>query len=236
MSDGVYRSLVDATDTEHVNADIASMVASEFSRQSTLNGVGQAVIDRITRKHHDANALSKPGELIHTKCSTRDDMTLLIRNLNYRLRSYSIDKTLTQPTNASASPSSMSSSTFDDRVPTDFIPTSTTNNLPRKLSNPFFAKLREQPNGQSLIDTYIDSNPDSSFADSIKSNASVAALELDADGRIESYVSFAEFDAALAAMTETEREEFEKLLVPKMDYETIIEQPEGLTEPASLAD
>ena len=76
------------------------------------------------------------------------------------------------------------------------------------------------------ISFYIDSNPDS-FADSIKSNASATALELDADGRLEPYVSFEDFNGALDAMTDDERREFEKRLMPKMDCETIIEQPEG---------
>ena len=38
MSDGLYQSLTDATHTERVNADIAMMVATEFSMQTTLNG------------------------------------------------------------------------------------------------------------------------------------------------------------------------------------------------------
>jgi TAK1-binding protein 1 len=38
MSDGLYQSLTDATQTDRVNVDIATMVATEFSMQTTLNG------------------------------------------------------------------------------------------------------------------------------------------------------------------------------------------------------
>ena len=224
MSDGVYRSLVDATDTNHVSADIAGMVASEFSRQSTLNGVSQAVVDRITRKHHDAYALSNPGDEVHAKCSLRDDMTLVIRNFNYRLRAMSIDQSGTpRASTASLTSSASVTSSNDDTTPTDGTPTAT--NKPTEYSNPFFAQLKGQPVQTLLESLNIDSNADS-FADSIKSNASVT-LDLDADGKLEPYVSFKDFNDALDAMNEDERREFEKLLVPKMDCETIIEQPEG---------
>lgn len=225
MSDGVYRSLVDATDTEHVNADIAGMVAAEFTRQSTLNGVGQAVIDRITRKHHDAYGLAKPGDLVHNRCSYRDDMTLLIRNFHYRLRSQSLEKSGSMPQFTSLVSTDSMPNSGDDVTPTGGTPTDG-GSRPSEYSNPFFARLRN-PAPQSLADTCAESD---SFADSIKSNASATTLELDADGRIEAYVSFADFDAALEAMSESARREFEKRLAPKMDCEPIMEQPEGPPE------
>ncbi|XP_067936727.1 TGF-beta-activated kinase 1 and MAP3K7-binding protein 1-like [Watersipora subatra] len=216
MTDGVYRSLVDATDTTHVNADIAGMVASEFTRQSTLNGVSQAVIDRITRKHHDAYALAQPGDPIQAKCSLRDDMTLLIVNFNYRLRTQSLDMTSSAQTSSSSLTQSMASSA-DDLTPTD----TSSSSKQSECCNPF----KSQPT-QSFLDAYMDSGSES-IVDSLKSNASMTGLELDKDGRLEPYVSFEDFHAALAAMTEEERKEFELRLVPKMDCETIMEQPEG---------
>jgi len=213
MSDGVYRSLFDATETEHVNGDIAGIVAAEFPRQSTLNGVGQAAIDKITRTHHDAFALALPGDSRHSKCSSRDDMTLLIRNFNYSLKAHNVEKvpsSLPLPANHQ-SESSESTPTDTVDAPIDRYNITT---------NPFFAQLK-----YSLDSHNLDSNPDS-IADSLKSTGSTSALELDADGRLEPYVSFKDFDAALEAMSDRERQKFEQSLVPKMDCEPIIEHPE----------
>jgi hypothetical protein len=77
FSDGLYEALEAATGTEHVNRDIASMVAAEFSAQATLSGVAQAVVDKVARNHHDAFIANREN------CQERDDITLLIRNFNY---------------------------------------------------------------------------------------------------------------------------------------------------------
>ncbi|XP_021939064.1 TGF-beta-activated kinase 1 and MAP3K7-binding protein 1-like isoform X5 [Zootermopsis nevadensis] len=53
MSDGLYKSLVEATRTDQVNKDIAQMAVEQFRVQSTLTGVAQAVVDKIVRIHHD---------------------------------------------------------------------------------------------------------------------------------------------------------------------------------------
>lgn len=224
MSDGVYRSLIDATSTDHVSADIAGMVATEFARQSTLNGVGQAVVDRITRTHHDAYALSKPSDAVNAKCASRDDMTLLIRNFNYKLRSQ-LSPRIDANSQSSVSVTSMQSPAAEGET----TPQATMNN---EQINPFFAALRNKDclTNQSLLDTYIDSNNADSFADSIKSNASVATLELDTEGRIAPYCDFEVYNEALAKMSTVERMRFEESLLPKMDYEPIEEHPEGAQE------
>lgn len=46
MSAGVWRSLALGT-TQGINGEIVGMVAAEFSVQTTLNGVAEAVVDRI---------------------------------------------------------------------------------------------------------------------------------------------------------------------------------------------
>ena len=38
MSDGLYHSVADASNSDRINVDIATMVATEFSMQTTLNG------------------------------------------------------------------------------------------------------------------------------------------------------------------------------------------------------
>ena len=73
MSDGVYKSLEDATGSEAANVEVVQLVTEELQEQTTLNGVAQAVLDKIGRRHHDAFMDE------FTKCQKRDDMTLLVR-------------------------------------------------------------------------------------------------------------------------------------------------------------
>lgn len=80
MSSGVFTALQDATGVQQVNPDIAALAAKEFGQQTTLNGVAQAVVDDLGRRHHDAFFTDR-GLL----CQQRDDMTLIIRNFNYPL-------------------------------------------------------------------------------------------------------------------------------------------------------
>ena len=73
MSDGVYKSIEEATDTDNSNFDVVRLVTEELQCQKNLTGVAQAVVDRVGRAHHDTfmNQMSK--------CQKRDDMTILIR-------------------------------------------------------------------------------------------------------------------------------------------------------------
>ncbi|XP_046384331.1 TGF-beta-activated kinase 1 and MAP3K7-binding protein 1-like [Ischnura elegans] len=100
MSDGLYKSLEEATGTDQVNKEIAQMTVEEFRAQSTLTGVAQAVVDKIVRKHHDgymsAVASSTPphSPLVTSQSAgigkavrytKRDDITLLVVNFNFPL-------------------------------------------------------------------------------------------------------------------------------------------------------
>lgn len=73
MSDGVYKSIEEATPTDNSNFDVIRLVTEELQCQNNLTGVAQAVVDRVRRAHHDSfmNQMSK--------CQKRDDMTILIR-------------------------------------------------------------------------------------------------------------------------------------------------------------
>lgn len=53
MTQGLYGALEEATKTEQPNKDIAQIVVEQFSSQTTLVGVAQGVVDRVTRIHHD---------------------------------------------------------------------------------------------------------------------------------------------------------------------------------------
>ena len=73
MSDGVYKSLEDATGSANANADVTTIMTEALHEQSNLNGVAQAVLDRIGRLHHDTFMEE------FSKCQKRDDLTLLVR-------------------------------------------------------------------------------------------------------------------------------------------------------------
>ena len=74
MSDGVYRSIEEAACRElDSNAEVVRIILEELYSQNNLNGIAQAVVDRIGRAHLDTYMNQM------TKCQKRDDMTLLIR-------------------------------------------------------------------------------------------------------------------------------------------------------------
>ncbi|CAH3039782.1 unnamed protein product [Pocillopora meandrina] len=74
MSDGVYKSIDEASDVEtNSNFDVVRLVAEELHCQKNMTGVAQAVVDRVGRAHHDTYMTQM------SKCQKRDDMTLLIR-------------------------------------------------------------------------------------------------------------------------------------------------------------
>lgn len=74
MSDGVYKSIDEASDVEtNSNFDVVRLVAEELRCQNNMTGVAQAVVDRVGRAHHDTYMTQM------SKCQKRDDMTLLIR-------------------------------------------------------------------------------------------------------------------------------------------------------------
>ena len=80
MSDGLYKSLEDSKVlNQDVNVEIVGLVATELQAQTTINGVCQAVVDRVCRYHHDSFMNQNKN------CERRDDMTLLVRLFNAQL-------------------------------------------------------------------------------------------------------------------------------------------------------
>lgn len=77
MSGGLYKSLEQTNLlNQDVNVEILGLITAELQAQSTINGVCQAVVDRICRSHHDS--FMNQNKL----CERRDDMTLLLRMFN----------------------------------------------------------------------------------------------------------------------------------------------------------
>ena len=78
MSDGLYKTLENSRQSnEDVNFQIVSLVVAELQKQSTIDGVCQAVVDRVCLYHHDAFI-----DRNLKSCERRDDMTLLLRLFN----------------------------------------------------------------------------------------------------------------------------------------------------------
>uniref|UniRef100_A0AC11BNB0 TGF-beta activated kinase 1 (MAP3K7) binding protein 1 n=1 Tax=Ovis aries TaxID=9940 RepID=A0AC11BNB0_SHEEP len=62
--------------------EIAAMIDTEFAKQTSLDAVAQAVVDRVKRIHSDTFASG--GERAKF-CPRHEDMTLLVRNFGYPL-------------------------------------------------------------------------------------------------------------------------------------------------------
>lgn len=58
------------------------MVAAELAQQTSLEAVAQSVVERVKRLHHDVYV---SGRQRAAYCSRHEDMTLLIRTINYLL-------------------------------------------------------------------------------------------------------------------------------------------------------
>ncbi|KAK1886494.1 TGF-beta-activated kinase 1 and MAP3K7-binding protein 1, partial [Dissostichus eleginoides] len=81
MSEGLINALESAHGPEQAN-QIVAMVAAELALQNSLEAVAQSVVERIKRLHHDVYV---SGRQRATFCSRHEDMTLLIRTLDYPL-------------------------------------------------------------------------------------------------------------------------------------------------------
>ncbi|XP_005094474.1 TGF-beta-activated kinase 1 and MAP3K7-binding protein 1 isoform X2 [Aplysia californica] len=249
MSDGLYQALTDATGTETVNGDIAKMVAVEFSQQTTLTGVAQAVVDRVVRIHHDTFMTGTAEQ--KNLCKKRDDITLLVRNFNYALSVHSPSsiRTIHSPSqppthlvshsstgfpvgiyNSPSSNSTAESSQYrtSDSSATDS-PKTPTNNL---LAGPNLLAAIETNS------TDVQTNESSTYSTSSSGEMHLFAqrqsqngnLELDADGRVKAYVDFSEWHEAIDSMSEEQKESLYKELMPKSVYDPIHEHEEPAAE------
>ncbi|KAJ8001642.1 hypothetical protein DPEC_G00171590 [Dallia pectoralis] len=82
MSEGLIKALESAHGPEQANQEMVAMVAAELAQQGSLEAVAQSVVERVKRLHHDVYAA---GRQRAASCSRHEDMTLLIRTINYTL-------------------------------------------------------------------------------------------------------------------------------------------------------
>ncbi|KAG8175372.1 hypothetical protein JTE90_021479 [Oedothorax gibbosus] len=177
MSDGFYKSLEEATGTSNTNAMIVNMVLEQFSEQSTLNGVAQAVVDKVVRIHHDAFMRDTD---VPKRCQKRDDITLLVRTFNCSLPN----------AHSNALDRSFSSSSLNKTV------------SDQEASNSLTFDNTNSEKG-SVEDNIIFSNEDMSLTSSTESAGPqvlfqpLTNMSLDEDGKVKPYVDFSDFYAAV---------------------------------------
>ncbi|XP_022312975.2 TGF-beta-activated kinase 1 and MAP3K7-binding protein 1-like [Crassostrea virginica] len=245
MSDGLYQALQAATNTDRVNIDIARMVAAEFSQQSTLNGVAQAVVDKVVRIHHDAFIGGTPE--MKQICQKRGDITLLVRNFNYPLAN-----AINSPT-AGGAYHPVSVPFYNPRPnmpPTVTIPPLSTaerveNHSGSGDSTPGTPTAAQTPPrdtlSSTLESTFQETNHTyTSTESSTQSSGEMRfptrfynpnKLELDENGRVEAYVDFDEFYDAIKKLTDSQIESLNAETKPKSAYEPITEEVDSLSAP-----
>lgn len=243
MSDGLYHALQDATGIATVNTEVASMVAQEFSMQSTLNGVAQACVDKVVRIHHDSFMMGTPD--LKVRCHKRGDITLLVRNFNYILpnaigtptgqnRFLPVSVPYYPTVRPSLTPINLPDNTlgmYRNDTPQDeaVTPVASNPSPPRSTASSNISLLdtnREQTrDSQASTSTYSTNSTQSDEETRFRSRFyKPEKLVLDENGCVKAYVDFSDFYRAVEAMTDSQRETLNNETKPKSGCDTIVEE------------
>ncbi|CAL1263439.1 unnamed protein product [Larinioides sclopetarius] len=178
MSDGLYKCLEEATGTTNTNAMLVNMILEQFSEQSTLNGVAQAVVDKAVRIHHDAYMRDTGTP---KRCQKRDDITLLVRNFNCHLGNSVSTTSESNPVVQANEVSKQNMSEYNtlsdiQSMDTSFVKTEYSDEVNPMTENDAtsFTSTGDSPGRQVLFQ--VSGN-----------------MSLDDEGRIKPYVDFSEF-------------------------------------------
>ncbi|XP_047434039.1 TGF-beta-activated kinase 1 and MAP3K7-binding protein 1 isoform X1 [Mugil cephalus] len=195
MSEGLINALEAAHGPEQANQDIVAMVAAELALQNNLEAVAQSVVDRIRRLHHDVFV---SGRQRATYCSRHEDMTLLIRTLNYPLADAALTPTQGGRIYPVSVPYSNSQSTSKTSVTLSLVMPS-----PGTLTNGTnTASTLEEGTptpGQSPTATLQSTNTQTQSSSSSSGDGSLfrqrgsQAAQPDETGRVPPYVDFTQF-------------------------------------------
>jgi len=235
----MYRTIQDVIGSDRpVNAEIASIIATQFSLQSTFHGVAQAAVDHVVRQHHSAYE-SAPDARSRQKYRAHDDITLVVRGVNFPFASSAVSPSSGISMRHAIAGLSPLMAPLSITIPP---PGPASEDSPPR---PFFPQPTHQPlaavQGSAFSDDGAGSESPSTSTfeaegESIEVNLrAAAAMKVDESGRIAAYVDFSEFEAALAAMSVAEREALEAELEPRRDFETISEERETPSVPSSLS-
>jgi len=243
MSDGLYQSLQDATGKDSVNGEIATMVAQEFSQQTTLTGVAQAVVDRVVRIHHDTFMTGTEEQ--KNLCKKRDDITLLVRNFNYPLsvNSPSSIRSVNSPSQPPAYHVSHSASGFPANIYNSPASNAMSDMNQRRISDGSVVDSPKTPtnfllSGPNLLgametnNTDMQTNESSTYSTSSSGEMQLFAqrqshngnMELDDNNQVKAYVDFSKWYEAISQLSDEQRENLVKELMPKSVYDPIHEE------------
>ncbi|XP_031734220.1 TGF-beta-activated kinase 1 and MAP3K7-binding protein 1 isoform X1 [Anarrhichthys ocellatus] len=196
MSEGLINALESAHGPEQANQEIVAMVAAELALQSVLEAVAQSVVERVKRLHHDVYV---SGRQRATFCLRHEDMTLLIRTLNYPLA----DGTLT-PTQGGriypvSVPYSNSQSTSKTSVTLSLVMPSQNTLTNGTNTASTLEEGTPTPGSQSPTATLQSTNTQTQSSSSSSGDGSLfrqrgsQAAQPDETGRVPPYVDFSQF-------------------------------------------
>uniref|UniRef100_A0AAY5EMH5 TGF-beta-activated kinase 1 and MAP3K7-binding protein 1 n=1 Tax=Electrophorus electricus TaxID=8005 RepID=A0AAY5EMH5_ELEEL len=195
MSDGLIKALEAAHSPEQANQDIVAMVAAELAQQSSLEAVAHSVVERVKRLHHDAYA---SGRQRSPHCSRHEDMTLLIRTINYPLSDGSLTPTQGGRIYPVSVPYSNSQSTSKTSVTLSLVMPSQ-GTLTNGTSTASTLEGGTPTPGQSPTATLQSTNTQTQSSSSSSGDGSLfhrrgsQAAQPDETGRVPPYVDFTQF-------------------------------------------
>ncbi|XP_056136680.1 TGF-beta-activated kinase 1 and MAP3K7-binding protein 1 [Lampris incognitus] len=196
MSEGLINALESAHGPEQANQEIVAIVAAELAQQTSLEAVAQSVVERVKRLHHDVYASGRQRAAL---CSHHEDMTLLIRTLNYTLADGALTPTQGGRIYPVSVPYSNSQSTSKTSVTLSLVMPSqgTLTNGTNTAST--LEEGTPTPGSQSPTATLQSTNTQTQSSSSSSGDGSLfrqrgsQAAQPDETGRVPPYVDFSQF-------------------------------------------
>uniref|UniRef100_A0A3Q3WCD7 TGF-beta-activated kinase 1 and MAP3K7-binding protein 1 n=1 Tax=Mola mola TaxID=94237 RepID=A0A3Q3WCD7_MOLML len=196
MSEGLINALESAHGPEQVNQEIVAMVAAELAQQTSLEAAAQSVVDRVKRLHHDVYV---SGRQRATYCSRHEDMTLLIRTLNYPLADGALTPTQGGRIYPVSVPYSNSQSTSKTSVTLSLVMPSQSTLTNGTNTASTLEEGTPTPGSQSPTATLQSTNTQTQSSSSSSGDGSLfrqrgsQAAQPDETGRVPPYVDFSQF-------------------------------------------
>ncbi|XP_042284679.1 TGF-beta-activated kinase 1 and MAP3K7-binding protein 1 isoform X1 [Thunnus maccoyii] len=196
MSEGLINALESAHGPEQANQEIVAMVAAELAQQTSLEAVAQSVVERVKRLHHDVYV---SGRQRATYCSRHEDMTLLIRTLNYPLADGALTPTQGGRIYPVSVPYSNSQSTSKTSVTLSLVMPSQSTLTNGTNTASTLEEGTPTPGSQSPTATLQSTNTQTQSSSSSSGDGSLfrqrgsQAAQPDETGRVPPYVDFSQF-------------------------------------------
>lgn len=196
MSEGLINALESAHGPEQANQEIVAMVAAELAQQTSLEAVAQSVVERVKRLHHDVYV---SGRQRATYCSRHEDMTLLIRTLNYTLADAALTPTQGGRIYPVSVPYSNSQSTSKTSVTLSLVMPSQSTLTNGTNTASTLEEGTPTPGSQSPTATLQSTNTQTQSSSSSSGDGSLfrqrgsQAAQPDETGRVPPYVDFSQF-------------------------------------------